>query len=284
MALNFQPTLGFVRHGNFIDNIEAKGIFCKTLDVDGEAFIDGNVTVTGTITGTVVPTNPFVVQDLVVLGNATLGDLASDFTIVNSTLIVNSNSTTFSTGGAAVNHDVFLDRSNDGFANALRFTTSGIEDWTIRIPDVSHQLVISQGPLATNQDMLIQLGLGTLQVTGAVSTPNATGGFISGGMLTNSAAATTLALTGKVGTATFTGVTIGAAAAQDFTITNTRAGSAGLVSLANATGGLWGDGSDPKIENIIWNAGVNIIVRVRNYSAATTTGPSTFTVMFHSFN
>lgn len=203
MALNpFVATLGFTTHGNFIDNIEAKQIFCKTLDVDGNVDIDGNLVVTGTF----APTGTATFTNLIVTGNTTLGDTSGD------ELLVNANSS-FQVGAAAPN----------------------------------------------------------------------TSGFRVTGTTTATVAGVSTTLNGKMGTVTFTGVTIAGNDAQDFTILNANAGLAGIVALTNDTGGVWANGSDPKIEDVNWNLNTSVVVRVRNYSAATSTGASTFVISFHSF-
>lgn len=85
MAFNFEPSLGFVREGNFIDNIEAKQIFCKTLDVDGDVDVDGDLAVTGSVTPS---GNMVVTGNLTVNGNSILGNAPGDTTTINGDLNV----------------------------------------------------------------------------------------------------------------------------------------------------------------------------------------------------
>lgn len=70
MSLAFTPRLGFTIKGNFVENIEAKSLFAKTLDVEGGISFNGSETVTGNLT---------------VNGNTTLGNAPADTLTVVAT-------------------------------------------------------------------------------------------------------------------------------------------------------------------------------------------------------
>lgn len=319
MALNFQPTLGFVLHGNFVDNIEAKGIFCKTLDVDGNVDIDGNLIVTGTFT----PSGPATFVNLTVAGNTILGDAALDTLLVNATsnfvgpatfanltvtgntilgdastdtLLVGATATftapliTMNTGAAIVDHNLTLVRTNDTVANNINFLTAAANDWTITTGAGIHTLAFVQGAGALNQNITMGLGTGALLVTGLVSatlgfTTPATGvtaGYRHTGTLTAIGAAPTVVLSTHVGTVTFTATPdMAAGATTTVNITNTQVSAAtvGQVVLQTTTAAAT---STPRIETVTYGAGT-IAIALRN-SGAVATGVATYQISFILFN
>src|SRR5271166_3396711 len=90
------------------------------------------------------------------------------------------------------------------------------------------------------------------------------------GALSNSAAATTVVLNSKAGGATFTGQTITTTSSATLTITNSQAGSGGVISLYNADAGTVG--SNLYIRSATWTAGTSIAVVVANVGAQSNTG------------
>lgn len=117
------------------------------------------------------------------------------------------------------------------------------------------------------------------QVTQFLTSP--TGGYNYSGTITNSGASNTVTLNSKVGTVTFTGQTLSANATLTLTITNSSAGSVGIVNLySNQSAGLL---TSAVIQSVTWNVGSNIVVVLSNVSA-TVAITNDFVLSFVSFN
>lgn len=106
-------------------------------------------------------------------------------------------------------------------------------------------------------------------------------GYIYPGTTTASGASNTVTLNSKVGTVTFTGQTLAANSTLTLTVTNSLAGSNGLVSLySNQNAGLL---TGAVINSVTWNSSTNIVVVLSNISI--TIGLSNnFVISFISFN
>lgn len=179
-----------------------------------------------------------------------------------------------------------------GASNQLVFDNNPAQTTTINVttPAASQVLSIPDTGFATAQFVMTE---GNQQLDGTktfedavvlnsgITTPNATSGYAHTGTLTDTVAGGTIVFAGKVGNVTFTGVDIAGTATVAFTITNTVAGTAGLVSMY-----LNNQASDsiPVIQNVTWNVGVSIVIDVENLSTATATGVSNFSFSFISFD
>jgi hypothetical protein len=172
-TLNFAARLGFTDHGNFVDSLEAKQLFTKTLDVDGNVVIDGTITQSG---------NVVLTGNLTVNGNTVLGDNSGvdTVTIHATTTTIGDNSTdtmtvaatsTFSAPTVTMNnsagsHQVFLGRDVNTSNNTLEFQTGGVSAWIIGSAGGVDSLTISNAGPSLNQNLIFALGSGVLGVTG----------------------------------------------------------------------------------------------------------------------
>lgn len=147
-----------------------------------------------------------------------------------------------------------------------------------RAPKVSDDEVCTN--LVVNQTAKVA---GDIQVLGSYVSDVVAGGYKYTGTLTVSGAGTPRTLNARVGSVTFTGVSdIAAGASSTLVINNTYAGttSVGIVSLQTTTAAA---GSTPRVESVVYTAGV-ITVVLRNSAAATATGSANYSLSFQLFN